>query len=68
VERYTRTDANTLQIEATVYDPGVLTEPWAVPTHTLTLAPFDQLLPLICTGTETAGLMEAAAEETSNEP
>lgn len=68
VERYTRTDANTLQIEATIDDPEMLTEPWTVPTHSLTLAPFDQLLPLICTGTETAGLMDAAAEETPDEP
>jgi hypothetical protein len=62
VERYQRTDANTLLVDATVYDPGVLTAPWVVPTQTLTLAPFDQLLPLICTGIETQELMDAAAE------
>jgi hypothetical protein len=61
VERYTRPDANTLVIEATVEDPGVLREPWVVPTQTLQLAPFDQLLPLICSGVETQGLMDAAA-------
>jgi hypothetical protein len=33
-----------------------------VPTQTLQLAPFDQLLPLICSGTETQALMDAAAE------
>lgn len=62
LERYTRTDANTLVVEATVYDPKVLTAPWVVPVQTLTLAPFDQLLPLICTGVETQELMDAAAE------
>jgi hypothetical protein len=62
VERYRRLDANTLVIDATVYDPEVLTEPWVVPTQTLQLAPFDQLLPLICSGTETQQLMDAAAE------
>jgi len=62
VERYRRTDANTLVIDATVYDPAVLTEPWVVPTQTLVLAPFDQLLPLNCTGQETQALMDAAAE------
>jgi hypothetical protein len=62
VERYRRVDANTLVIDATVYDPQVLTEPWVVPTQTLQLAPFDQLLPLICSGIETQELMDAAAE------
>lgn len=63
VERYTRPDANTLRIEATVYDPEVLREPWNVPAQTLQLAPFDQIMPLICSGTETQALMDAAAAE-----
>lgn len=62
VERYTRPDANTLLVDATVHDPGALTGPWVVPTQRLVLAPFDQLLPLICTGVETQELMDAAAE------
>jgi len=62
VERYRRADRNTLEIDATVYDPKVLTAPWTVPKQTLVLAPFDQLLPLICTGVETAPLMDAAAK------
>ncbi|MCP5144436.1 MAG: hypothetical protein H6978_06400 [Gammaproteobacteria bacterium] len=61
VERYQRPDANTLLVDATVYDPGVLTAPWVVPTQHLVLAPFDQLLPLICTGVETQELMNDAA-------
>lgn len=61
VERYQRTDANTMIVDATVYDPGVLTAPWVVPPQRLVLAPFDQLLPLICTGVETQELMDAAA-------
>ena len=60
VERYNRTDANTLIIDATVYDPVVLTEPFVVPTKTLVLAPFDQLLPLICSGVETQERMDGA--------
>lgn len=48
VERYRRVDANTLEIEATVYDPVVLTKPWTVPKQTLVLAPFDQIMPLNC--------------------
>jgi hypothetical protein len=63
VERYRRLDANTLEIEAIVEDPGVLTGPWTVPTQTLELAPFDQLLPLNCLGTETLFLMEGAANQ-----
>ena len=62
VERYRRIDADTLVIDATVHDPEVLKEPWTVPTQTLELAPFDQLLPLNCSGTETQELMDAAAE------
>jgi hypothetical protein len=48
VERYRRVDRNTLQIDATVYDAKVLTAPWTVPTQTLVLAPFDQIMPLVC--------------------
>jgi hypothetical protein len=65
VERYRRVDANTLEIEAVVEDPKVLTGPWTVPKQTLQLAPFDQLLPLNCTGTETQALMDAAAKQNS---
>ena len=52
VERYRRVDRNTLEIEATIEDPKVLTKPWVVPKQTLVLAPFDQIMPLICTGLE----------------
>jgi hypothetical protein len=62
VERYRRTNMNTLEIEATVYDPKVLTGPWTVPKQTLTLAPFDQIMPLICSGVETQALMDAATK------
>jgi hypothetical protein len=48
VERYRRADRNTLEIEATLYDPKMLTAPWTVPKQTLVLAPFDQILPLNC--------------------
>ncbi|HEX7079615.1 MAG TPA: hypothetical protein VF329_01200 [Gammaproteobacteria bacterium] len=61
VERYRRVDADTLVVDATVYDPKVLTEPWVVPTQTLQLAPFDQLLPLNCTGTETRQLIQGVS-------
>ena len=60
VERYRRVDKNTLEIEATIHDPKMLTGPWTAPKQTLVLAPFDQIMPLICSGTETQGLMDAA--------
>jgi hypothetical protein len=63
VERYRRVDKNTLEIEATVSDPKVLTAAWTVPKQTLVLAPFDQILPLICSGVETGALMDAAAKQ-----
>jgi hypothetical protein len=62
VERYSMPDANTLLIDATLTDPGALTGPGVVPTQRLVKAPFDQLLPLICTGVETQELMDSAAE------
>ena len=60
VERYRRVDKNTLEIDATITDPKMLTASWTVPTQRLVLAPFDQLLPLLCSGVETAPLMDAA--------
>jgi hypothetical protein len=63
VERYHRVDRNTLEVEATVEDPKVLTGPWTVPKQTLRLAPLDQIMELNCTGIESAALMEAAAKQ-----
>jgi hypothetical protein len=63
VERYRRVDKDTLEVDAVVEDPKVLTGPWKVPTQTLRLAPFDQIMEVGCTGTESAALMEAAARQ-----
>ena len=60
-----RVDANTLEIEATLEDPEVLTAPWVVPKQTLQLAPFDQIMDLTCSGIETQSLMDAAAKQSS---
>jgi hypothetical protein len=62
-ERYRRVDANTLEIEAKVEDPKVLTAPWNAPKQTLVLAPFDQIMSLNCSGVETAVLMDSAAKQ-----
>lgn len=66
VERYTRVDANTLTIEATLDDPKVLTAPWVVPKQTLVLAPFDQIMELACSGAESEALVDAAAKQGSD--
>ena len=50
VERYRRVDKNTMEVEATLHDPKMLTAPWVVPKQTMVLAPFDQIMPLICAG------------------
>jgi hypothetical protein len=63
VERYTRLNTDTMEVEATIEDPKLLTKPWAVPKQTLRLAPFDQILTLDCSGVESAALMEAAAKQ-----
>jgi hypothetical protein len=62
VERYRRVDRNALEVDAVVEDPKVLTGPWKVPTQTLRLAPFDQIMEIGCTGVESAGLMDAASK------
>jgi hypothetical protein len=63
VERYRRVDKNTLEIDATVTDPKMLTGPWVVPKQTLVLAPFDQIMALNCSGIETQSLMDGAAKQ-----
>jgi hypothetical protein len=64
VERYHRVNANTLEIEATLEDPKVLTKPWVVPKQTLVLAPFDQIMELNCSGAEVKELIDAAQKDT----
>jgi hypothetical protein len=60
IERYHRVDANTLEIEATLEDPKVLTAPWVVPKQTLQLAPFDQIMELACSSSDTQSERDAA--------
>jgi len=63
VERYHRINKDTMEVEATIEDPKVLTKSWAVPKQTLRLANFDQIMALDCTGVESAALMEAASKQ-----
>ena len=58
-----RVDANTLQIDATVEDPNVLTGPWKVPTQTLQLAPFDTILSLNCASDEADAMIRSASQK-----
>jgi hypothetical protein len=62
VERYRRVDASTLEIEATVEDPKVLTGPWTVPKQSLKLAPFDTLLSLNCATDQTDAQIQSASQ------
>ena len=62
VERYRRVDAETLEIEAIVEDPKVLTGPWKVPKQTLRLAPFDALLTLDCASNEADAMIRSASQ------
>jgi len=63
VERYRRINKDTMEVEATIEDPRILTKAWTVPKQTLRLAPFDQVLALDCSGVESAALMEAASKQ-----
>jgi hypothetical protein len=59
VERYRRVDAKTVEIEATLEDPKVLTKPWVVPKQTLHLAPFDQIIQLACSDDDIQNFRDA---------
>ena len=59
VERYRRLDAKTLEIEATLEDPKVVTKPWVVPKQTLLLAPFDQIIQLACSDDDIQSFKDA---------
>ncbi len=63
VERYRRVNADTLEIEATIEDPKVLTGPWTVPKQTLKLAPFDQIMELNCAPGDVKELIESAQKD-----
>jgi hypothetical protein len=61
-ERYRRIAGNALDVEKTFDDPKVLIRPY-VEKKQYRLAPFDQVMEAMCTNTETAALMEAAAQQ-----
>jgi hypothetical protein len=63
VERYRRVDAKTLEIEATLEDPKVLTKPWVVPKQTLQLAPFDQIIQLACSDDDIQSFKDATPRQ-----
>jgi hypothetical protein len=63
VERYTRVAANALEVERIYEDPKALTKPWVRPKKVFALAPFDQIMELVCTINETGPLMESAAKQ-----
>ena len=62
VERYRRIAANAMEVEKTYDDPQVLIRPF-VDKKTYRLAAFDQVMEAMCTNTDTAALMEAAAKD-----
>lgn len=47
-ERFTRTDMNTMQYQATIDDPGAYTRPWTTTTFNLRWRPGDELFEYIC--------------------
>jgi hypothetical protein len=61
-ERYRRIAANAMEVEKTYDDPKVLIRPF-VEKKMYRLAEFDQIMEAMCTNTDTAALMEAAAKD-----
>jgi hypothetical protein len=48
IERFTRTDMNTLKYQATIDDPGAYTRPWTTTDFNLRWRPGDELFEYIC--------------------
>jgi len=63
VERWRRIDMDTLEYQATVEDPKVLSGPWTTPRITVTRAPDGRLAEAMCLDTTTYGLTERGREE-----
>jgi hypothetical protein len=61
-ERYRRIATNAMEVEKTYDDPKVLIRPF-VEKKMYRLAEFDQIMEAMCTNTDTAALMEAAAKD-----
>ena len=60
VERWRMVDADTLQYQAVVTDPQVLTGPWTTPTRTLRRQPFAKIGEGMCFDTTTYDLAQGA--------
>lgn len=63
VERWRRIDADTLEYQATVEDPQVLTGPWQTPAVTVKRAPLRKIPEGVCLDTTTYVLTDAAARQ-----
>jgi hypothetical protein len=48
IERFTRTDMNTMRYQATIDDPGAYTKPWTTGEFNLRWRPGDELFEYIC--------------------
>jgi hypothetical protein len=48
IERFTRTDANTMQYQATIDDPGAYTATWTTPVFTMRWTANSDLFEYIC--------------------
>ena len=53
IERYTRSDSNTLQVQATIEDTDFYTKPWTV-KFTQRLMPDAELIEFICSENDTS--------------
>ena len=63
VERWRRVDVDTLEYQATVEDPNVLSGPWTTPRMTVKRAPDGRLTEAMCLDTTTYGLTERGRQE-----
>ena len=62
IERYRRVDYGTLEVDLTVIDPMVYTEPWVTSTSTIKLVPGAELWEYFCVPTDSAAFNEQFTE------
>ena len=67
VERFRRISANALEYEVTYEDPVTLTGPYKQPKRTLVLAPFDQIMEIMCLGDSQSQIIQNLMDNASKD-
>jgi len=64
IERYTRPNGKTLQLETTVEDPVMFTKPWVMPVRKTVIGPADDYIqPQACNTNDKAHIIEPSSKD-----